>query len=139
MLFITIYVNIREVVLIIIVLQVMGKEAREFGLGEMKYYVVALCMALIWQIYLLGAIGVIFYASSFLSGIIIAVSLPFTEVLAVIFFREKFTAGKVVSLALSLSGFMCYFYGEYKQLQKEKHDNLTPDESELVPILASNI
>ncbi|KAK4280779.1 hypothetical protein QN277_012357 [Acacia crassicarpa] len=93
--------------------KVMGREAREFGLGETKYYVVAVCTAIIWQIYLLGAIGVIFCASSLFTGVITTVMLPVNEVLAVIFFRENFTAEKGVSLVLSLWGFLSYFYGEY--------------------------
>ncbi|XP_028800183.1 purine permease 1-like [Neltuma alba] len=119
--------------------KVMGREAREFGVGETKYYVVAVCTAITWQIFFLGSAGVIFCASSFLLGILIAVLLPVTQVLAVIFFREKFTAEKGVSLVLSLWGFVSYFYGEYnKQLQKKKQNNPNPHESELLPSLPNN-
>ena len=68
----------------------------------------------------MGAVGVIFCASSLLSGIVIAVLLPVTEVLAVIFYREKFQAEKGVALALSLWGFVSYFYGEIKDDKKKK-------------------
>ncbi|XP_054788367.1 purine permease 1-like [Prosopis cineraria] len=114
--------------------KVMGREAREFGLGETKYYVVLACSAIMWQCFFLGAIGVIFCASSLFSGIIIAVMLPVTEVLAVIFYRENFTAEKGVSLGLSIWGFVSYFYGEYKQIQKKKQNNPTPD-TDLPPTL----
>jgi hypothetical protein len=70
--------------------------------------------AIIWQSFFLGAIGIIFCASSLLSAIVIAVLLPVTEVLAVIFYQEKFQAEKGVALALSLWGFTSYFYGEMK-------------------------
>ncbi|KAI9088126.1 hypothetical protein K1719_030103 [Acacia pycnantha] len=119
--------------------EVMGREAREFGLGQTKYYVVAVWTAIIWQIFFVGAIGVIFCSSSLLSGIIIAVSLPFTEVLAVIFFRESFTAEKGVSLALSLWGFVSYFYGEYKQLHKKKPSTPNTPQSDLLPALPNNL
>ncbi|XP_022768395.1 purine permease 3-like [Durio zibethinus] len=100
--------------------KVIPREAREFGLGETKYYVVSIWSAIIWQCFFLGAIGVIFCASSLLSGIIIAVLLPVTEILAVIFYKERFQAEKGVALALSLWGFASYFYGEIKQTRKKK-------------------
>lgn len=94
------------------------REATEFGLGETSYYTILCASALIWQCFFLGAIGVIFCASSLLSGIIIAVLLPVTEVLAVVFYKEKFQAEKGVALVLSLWGFASYFYGEYKFTKK---------------------
>ncbi|KAF7817001.1 purine permease 3-like [Senna tora] len=97
-----------------IIVQVIGREAREFGLGESKYYVVVVFSAILWQAFFLGAIGVIFCASSLLSGILIALLLPITEVLAVVFYKESFKAEKGVSLVLSLWGFASYFYGEFK-------------------------
>lgn len=102
------------------IFQVIGREAREFELGETKYYVIVVVSAFVWQCFFLGAIGVIFCASSLLSAIIIAVLLPVTEILAVIFFKEKFQAEKGVSLALSLWGFVSYVYGELKQQNKKK-------------------
>ncbi|MFQ6670358.1 hypothetical protein Gotur_035316 [Gossypium turneri] len=100
--------------------KVIGREAREFELGETKYYVVVIFSAIINQCFFLGAIGVVFCASSLLSAVVIAVLLPVTEILAVFFFNEKFQAEKGVSLALSLWGFISYFYGEIKQSKKEE-------------------
>ncbi|RHN70158.1 putative purine permease, plant [Medicago truncatula] len=100
--------------------KVIPKEARNFGLGESTYYVVLVVSAIMWQAFFLGAIGVIFCASSLLSGILIAVLLPLTEVLAVVFYKEKFQAEKGVSLVLSLWGFVSYFYGEIKHAKAEK-------------------
>ncbi|KAG9139795.1 hypothetical protein Leryth_026624 [Lithospermum erythrorhizon] len=100
------------------------REARGFGLGETKYYIIMVWSAIIWQGFFLGAIGVIFCASSLLSGIVITVLLPVTEVLAVIFYHEKFQAEKGVSLVLSLWGFASYFYGEIKQDKKKKKQQL---------------
>lgn len=111
------------------IVQVIPREARDFGLGETKYYVVIVWSAIIWQAFFLGAIGVVFCSSSLLSGIIIAVLLPLTEILAVIFYQENFKAEKGVALALSLWGFVSYFYGEIKQNKKK---NLAP-ETEMFP------
>lgn len=96
------------------------REAKNFELGEAKYYIVLVWSGIIWQFFFLGAIGVIFCASSLLSGIIIAVLLPVIEVLAVIFYQEKFQAEKGVALLLSLWGFVSYFYGELKYNKKKR-------------------
>ncbi|TYH72296.1 hypothetical protein ES332_D05G244600v1 [Gossypium tomentosum] len=113
--------------------KVIGREAREFELGETKYHVVVIFSAIINQCFFLGAIGVVFCASSLLSAVVIAVLLPVTEILAVFFFNEKFQAEKGVSLALSLWGFISYFYGEIKQSKKKKPDPETEMASSLLP------
>ncbi|CAM8942949.1 unnamed protein product [Rhodiola kirilowii] len=122
--------------------QAIPREAKEYGLGEVNYYVVVVWSAIVWQCFFLGAIGVIFCSSSLFSGVIITVLLPFTEVLAVIIFKEKFQAEKGVALVLSLWGFASYFYGEMKLNRKLK--NKVPQSSqqgtadrELTPIDAS--
>lgn len=100
--------------------QAIGREAQEYGLGETKYYIVVAWNAILWQCFFLGAIGVIFCASSLLSGVIIAALLPLTEILAVIIFKEKFTGAKGVALVLSLWGFVSYLYGEMKHAKNVK-------------------
>ncbi|KAK9071999.1 hypothetical protein SSX86_008430 [Deinandra increscens subsp. villosa] len=117
--------------------KVIPREATEFELGKTKYYIILCASALIWQCFFLGAIGVIFCASSLLSGIIIAVLLPVTEVLAVVFYKEKFQAEKGVALVLSLWGFASYFYGEYKFTKKLK--NRTHSSQQLVAVGQTNV
>ncbi|KAF6149544.1 hypothetical protein GIB67_003692 [Kingdonia uniflora] len=104
--------------------QAIPGEAKTYAIGEAKYYMVLVVNAIIWQFFFFGVIGVIFSGSSLLSGIMIAVLLPVTEVLAVIFYHEDFNSEKSVSLALSLWGFISYFYGEFKQSKKM---NQTPN------------
>ncbi|KAK7385350.1 hypothetical protein VNO78_31066 [Psophocarpus tetragonolobus] len=106
--------------------KVIPREARDYKLGETKYYIVLVASAIMWQFFFLGAIGVIFCASSLLSGIIIAAFLPVTEVLAVIIYKENFQAQKGVALVLSLWGFVSYFYGEMKQ-ERKKNKNRCPE------------
>lgn len=111
--------------------QAIPREAREFELGKSKYYMVVIWSAIISDCFFLGFIGVIFCSSSLFSGIVLAVCLPITEVLAVIFYNEKFQATKGVSLALSIWGFISYFYGEIRQSRKEKinaHEQQNGDE-----------
>ncbi|XP_060169973.1 purine permease 3-like [Lycium barbarum] len=100
--------------------QEISREAKQFNLGEARYYIVVVWSAMIWQCFFVGAVGVIYLSSSLMSGVIISVLLPVTEVLGVIFFNEKFSSEKGLSLFLSLWGFVSYFYGEFKQTKKQK-------------------
>ncbi|XVF39590.1 hypothetical protein PTKIN_Ptkin01aG0046100 [Pterospermum kingtungense] len=115
--------------------KVIPREAREYEIRKTKYYIIAICTAVTMQCFFLGVTGVIFCASSLLSGIIITVLLPVTEVLAVIFYKEKFQAEKGVALALSLWGFVSYFYGEIKQTKKKKPP--TPETE--MPSISNNL
>ncbi|KAK4402426.1 Purine permease 3 [Sesamum angolense] len=95
--------------------QAIPKEAKQYELGETKYYLVLFWTTIVLQCFFLGCIGVVFYASSLFSGIVITVSIPITTLLAVIFYHEKFHPEKGVSLFLSLWGFTSYYFGEMKQ------------------------
>ncbi|MCD7447791.1 hypothetical protein HAX54_034777 [Datura stramonium] len=48
--------------------QAISREAKEFELGEGKYYIVIVFSAIIWQCFFLGAIGVVYSSSSLVSG-----------------------------------------------------------------------
>ncbi|OIT07016.1 PREDICTED: purine permease 3-like [Nicotiana attenuata] len=101
--------------------QAISREAKQFNLGEARYYTVIVWTAIIWQCFFVGVIGVIYCSSSLMSGVMIAVLLPATEVLAVVFFRENFSGEKGLALFLSLWGFVSYFYGEFRQTKKQKN------------------
>uniref|UniRef100_R7WFZ7 Probable purine permease n=1 Tax=Aegilops tauschii TaxID=37682 RepID=R7WFZ7_AEGTA len=90
------------------------REAREFGLGQIGYYLLLAASAIVYQFFFLGTIGAIFYGSALLAGVIMTVLIPVTEVLAVLFFHEPFNGTKGVALALSLWGFVSYLYGEIR-------------------------
>ncbi|CAH9052190.1 unnamed protein product [Cuscuta europaea] len=96
------------------------REARESELGEVKFYTLIVGSVIVWQFFFVGAVGVISFGSSLLSGVIITVLLPVTEVFAVVFYHEKFQAEKGISLFLSIWGFVSYTYGEIKQMKKPK-------------------
>ncbi|PKU72581.1 purine permease 1-like [Dendrobium catenatum] len=100
--------------------QVISKEAKEYGLGETKYYMVIISFAVVMQCFFLGRVGVVLYSSALLTGIVVDVLLPVTVVLAVIFFHEPFTSDKAVALVLSIWGFTSYVYGEIKDTRKRK-------------------
>lgn len=104
-------------------------ESRKFELGETIYYVVLVSTAILWQLSVLGSVGILFGTSALVTGIMSSFLLPISEVLAVIFYHEKFGGEKGVALALSLWGFVSYLYGEWK-LSKQKK-NLT-QEAEMI-------
>ncbi|KAG9450751.1 hypothetical protein H6P81_010716 [Aristolochia fimbriata] len=84
--------------------QGVAREISAFGLGDVKYVVVVVSGAVMWQFFFLGLTGVVSCSSSLLAGVVEAALLPTTQILAVIFFHEKFNAEKGISLALALWG-----------------------------------
>ncbi|MCL7023149.1 hypothetical protein MKW94_028519 [Papaver nudicaule] len=98
--------------------QVIPREGRNFGLGEGKYYFLLVAIAIVWQLFAVGFLGVIYCTSSLFVGIFTTCLLPFTQVAASIAFHEAFTGQKGMSLALCLWGFVSYFVGEYKKTKK---------------------
>ncbi|CAM0958969.1 unnamed protein product [Alopecurus aequalis] len=107
-------------------------EAAAFGLGEAKYWLVLTWDAVSWQLLNLGTIGLITCASSLLAGIMTAVLLSLSEILAVIFLHEKLDGPKGIALVLSLWGFASYLYGEKKldeaRKQAQRHEQELGDE-----------
>ncbi|KAM7482320.1 hypothetical protein LguiB_006903 [Lonicera macranthoides] len=97
------------------------REAMQFELGEGKYCVTLIFSGILWQFFFLGAIRVIFCASSLLSGIIIATVVPVTESLAILLFHERFYVEKGISLTLSLfRDSSPTYYGELQQIKKNE-------------------
>ncbi|XP_058097268.1 purine permease 3-like [Magnolia sinica] len=94
--------------------KVIPREAREYKLGNGMYYFVLVATAVAFQLAFIGSLGVIFCTTSLFSGVVSAVLLPLTQIAAVIAYKEKFTGEKGMALALSLWGFVSYFYGEYR-------------------------
>lgn len=93
--------------------QALHREANDFSVGKIDYSMVIVWSAVAWQFFYIGFFGVTSLASSLFCGVIMAVALPLTEVLAVVLFHEKFSAEKGMALVLSLWGFASYLYGEY--------------------------
>lgn len=95
-------------------MQAIPQEAREFQLGEAKYYVVLVFSAILWQCFQLGIFGTLFSTSALVTGIFTSFLVPVTAVLGVIAYHEKFNGEKGVALVLALWGFASHFYGEFK-------------------------
>ncbi|KAF9611127.1 hypothetical protein IFM89_027071 [Coptis chinensis] len=85
--------------------QAMGREAEDYGLGKGMYYTVLAAGAVAWQLSFIGGLGVIYCVNSLLNGILSAVLLPITEIVAVIAYHESFNGEKALALFLCLWGF----------------------------------
>ncbi|KQJ90579.1 purine permease 3 [Brachypodium distachyon] len=107
--------------------QAIPGEAREFGLGQVGYYLLLAGSATVYQFFFLGTIGAIFYGSALLAGVIMTVLIPVTEVLAVMFFHEPFNGTKGIALALSLWGFVSYLYGEVRAKAHKSESDKPPN------------
>ncbi|CAN6174628.1 unnamed protein product [Urochloa humidicola] len=107
--------------------QAIPREAKQFELGEARYYMVLVWAAVLWQFFFLSTVGVIFCVHTLLAGILIAVFIPITEVAAVIFLNEKFSSEKGVALVLSLWGLASYSYGEWSETRAKKKTDAAPD------------
>jgi len=99
--------------------QAIPREAAAFGLGGTNYYLLLVFGSVAWQLSNLGIMGLIVCSSSLLAGIMIALVLPLSEVLAVVFLHEEFDGVKGIALVLSLWGFISYHYGESAQKTAE--------------------
>ncbi|OVA03499.1 Triose-phosphate transporter domain [Macleaya cordata] len=109
-------------------MQIIPREARNFGLGQGKYYFLLVALTVVWQAFSLGFLGIIYCTSSLFAGIFTTVMLPFTQIAATIAFDEKFTGQKGMSLALCLWGFTSYFLGEYKKTKMQSPNIVDAEE-----------
>ncbi|KAK9110769.1 hypothetical protein Sjap_018829 [Stephania japonica] len=87
------------------------REAKEYGLGEMNYYIIVVVYATLAQFNSIGFMGILYCTSSLFLGIFTVILLPITQIIAAITFHEKYTAEKGMSLVLCLWGFTSYFVG----------------------------
>lgn len=108
------------------------KEMNEFKLGKVSYVMTLTWTAITWQIFSIGAVGLILEVSSLFSNVISVVGLPIIPVLAVIFFHEKLGGVKAIALVLAIWGFVSYVYQQYLDYIKSKiEDNNEKGETEL--------
>ena len=101
------------------------REIDEFELGKFIYVSTLIWTAKSWQIFNIGAVGLIHEVSSLFSNVITVLGLPVIPVLAVIFFHEKMDGVKVISMVLAIWGFISYFYQHYhddSESKAEKRD-----------------
>ena len=97
----------------------------DFELGKFIYVGTLIWIAIAWQIFNIGAVGLIYEVSSLFSNVISVLGLPVIPVLAVIFFHDKMDGVKAISMVLAIRGFISYFYQHYlddSESKAEKRD-----------------
>ncbi|KAK9122917.1 hypothetical protein Sjap_012519 [Stephania japonica] len=102
----------------------MATEARNFGLGATKYYLVLACNAVLWQLSLTGSNGLIFNSSAVSTGIFTSTLRPVIDTAAVIMDHEKFTGEKGMALAHYAWGFASHLYGSFKNRLMQRVDQI---------------
>ncbi|CAN6546163.1 unnamed protein product [Malus baccata var. baccata] len=98
-------------------------EMEGYKLGKVSYVMNLTWTAITWQVFSVGAVGLILEASSLFSNSISALGLPAVPVLAVIFFHEKMSGIKGIAMVLGIWGFVSYAYHHYIDDRKSKTEN----------------
>ncbi|XP_068320016.1 purine permease 21-like [Pyrus communis] len=98
-------------------------EMEGYKLGKVSYVMNLTWTAITWQVFSVGAVGLILEASSLFSNSISALGLPAVPVLAVIFFHEKMNGIKGIAMVLGIWGFVSYAYHHYIEDRKSKTEN----------------
>lgn len=87
---------------------------KEYELGSVSYVMTLVWTAVCWQVFNIGAVGLIFEVSnSLFSNVISTLGLPIVPVLSVFIFGDKMNGVKVVSTVLAVWGFVSYIYQHY--------------------------
>lgn len=89
------------------------EEMGEFELGKVSYIMTLVWEAISWQVFSVGAVGLIFEVSSLFSNVISTLGLPIVPVLAVFVFHDKMDGVKVIAMLLAIWGFVSYIYQHY--------------------------
>ncbi|GAV64934.1 TPT domain-containing protein [Cephalotus follicularis] len=106
--------------------KILNREMDEFKLGKVSYLMTLVWIAISWQVYFIGAVGLIFEVSSLFANAIATVGLPLIPVLAVIVFKDSMNGVKVISMLLAIWGFVSYVYQHYLDGFKSR-SVITPD------------
>ncbi|XP_043694501.1 probable purine permease 11 isoform X2 [Telopea speciosissima] len=98
-------------------------------IGRVSYVMILVWTAVAWQVFSVGALGLIFEVSSLFTNVISTVALPIVPVFGVIFFHDKMDGVKVVALILAIWGFISYMYQNYLDDSKSKATRTEANES----------
>ncbi|PKA58874.1 putative purine permease 9 [Apostasia shenzhenica] len=97
--------------------------------GRVSYVMTLVWIAICWTVYSVGAVGLIFMASSLFANVIATTALPLVPVFAVVFFHERIDGVKVVALLIATVGFVNYGYQHYlDDLKQRKKTPRTADD-----------
>lgn len=110
-------------------------EVEEFELGKFSHAMTLIETAIASQLFVIGAIGLIFKVSSLFSNAISVLGLPVIPILAVIFFHDKMDAVKAIAMVLAIWGFVSYVYQCYLDNKSSKNEYRNSSEVSKSPLL----
>ncbi|XP_031284609.1 probable purine permease 10 [Pistacia vera] len=116
----------------------LSQEMEGFKIGKVSYLMTLIWTAVCWQVFSIGAIGLIFEVSSVFSNVISTLGLPVVPVLAVVFFKDKMSGLKVGALILAVLGFVSYVYQHYLDDCKSKIDSRNANDAAKASIVERN-
>lgn len=88
-------------------------EMEDYELGKASYVLDLTFIAITWQVFSIGCVGLIFEVSSLFSNAISVLGMPIVPILAVVFFQDKMHGIKAISMVLAVWGFISYVYQQY--------------------------
>ncbi|CAN1821852.1 Probable purine permease 10 [Linum perenne] len=91
----------------------LGAEMDAYGQGTVSYCMTLICIAVFWQLFFVGVVGLVFQVSSLFSNSISVVGSSLIPIMAVFFFKDNMSGVKGVSMVLSVWGFVSYVYPYY--------------------------
>ncbi|PON39965.1 Purine permease [Parasponia andersonii] len=103
------------------------KEMHMFSLGKDSYVMTLVWTIVAWQVYAIGAIGLVLEVSSLFSNVMSVFGLPLIPILAVFFFREKMDGLEVAAMLLAIWGFVSYVYQNYLDSHNSTTENQKTD------------
>ncbi|CAM8918581.1 unnamed protein product [Rhodiola kirilowii] len=95
-------------------------EMNSFKLGRFSYVSTLVGIALCWNVFSIGCVGLIYEISALFSNVISTLGLPIVPVFAVIFFHDKMDGIKIIAMILAIWGFVSYVYQQYIDETKPK-------------------
>lgn len=96
------------------------KEMNEFELGKISYIMTLGWAAILWQIFTIGAEGLVAEVSPLFSNVISVLSLPLVPIFSVIFLHDRMDRLKIMAMVLAIWGFISYVYHHYLDYCKSK-------------------
>ncbi|MCL7038741.1 hypothetical protein MKW94_030075 [Papaver nudicaule] len=105
-------------------------EMNEYQEGSVSYVMTLVWIAVTWQVFSVGLIGLVFEASSLFSNVISTLGSPVVPIFAVIFFHDTLSGVKIMAMLLSLWGFVSYIYQHYIDDCKAKKARIVDDQNE---------
>lgn len=91
----------------------LNKEMNDYELGKWSYIMTLVWIAILWQVFSIGTLGLIIEFSSLFSNVISAFGLPIIPVLAIFIFHDKMDGLKIISMLLAIWGVISYVYQNY--------------------------